>query len=344
VTNLLIVRLSSFGDIVLTEPVARAVKQRYPAGRLWFVTSAEYSGIPALFPSVDAVIPYSKDGGNPELERVAGSTEFHAVIDLQGNLRSRRVTGRLRSKRTVRSRRQRLLRFLSVYLPWVWKGDLRHTVRLYADAAERLGIATSDLVPVVRPRGSDVEKAAGIAGTGPLIGICPGGSSSHKRWGEDKFGELIRCLTGNGRRVLVIGSDADRAVAQAVAGSMGKGDGRVYIGDDIGMIAALLSLCTVTVTNDSGLMHLAGAAGSGVVSIFGPTSPILGFAPMARDAAVVTRGLDCSPCSFHGNKPCKYETRQCLEEISPDEVAGIVDGMIRGGREQDGWQESQSSG
>jgi ADP-heptose:LPS heptosyltransferase len=233
---------------------------------------------------------------------------------------------------------------MSVYMPWVWKGNLKHTVHLYADAARRLGIETRDDVPAVTPPETDLKKAAGSFGPGPFIGICPGGSSRHKRWSEEQFRELVQCLTADGRRVLVIGSDADRAVAESVAAGLSREDGRVYIGNDVGMIAALLSMCAATVTNDSGLMHLAGAVGSGVVSIFGPTSPLLGFTPMARSAVVVTRGLACSPCSFHGNKPCKYETRQCLEEISPVEVAGTVNGMVRDGQRENGWKEGQSGG
>jgi ADP-heptose:LPS heptosyltransferase len=336
VANLLIVRLSSFGDIVLTEPATRAVKQHYPAGRLWFVTSEQYSGIPRLFSSVDSVITYSRGGPNPELDAVARDTEFDAVIDLQGNLRSRRITARLRSRKTVRHRRQQFRRFVSVYLPWIRRENLDHTVQSYAGAVRGLGIEPPDNVPGIEPPGADLKKAVGRFGAGPFIGVCPGGSSPHKRWSEEHFADLIGCFTEKGRRVLIIGSDADRTVAEAVAGSLSGGDVEVYIGNDVGMIAGLLSMCAATVTNDSGLMHLAGAVGSGVVSIFGPTSPLLGFAPMARGAVVVTRGLACSPCSFHGNKPCKYETRQCLEEIDPGEVAGIVNDMVGNGRPESG--------
>ncbi|MFH1313595.1 MAG: glycosyltransferase family 9 protein [Candidatus Eisenbacteria bacterium] len=330
-TNLLIVRLSSFGDIVLTEPVTRAVKQQYQDARLWFVTSAQYSEIPLLFSSVDSVIPYSKGGTNPQLDAVARETQFDAVIDLQGSLRSRRITGELRSGKTVRHRRPRFRRFLSVYMPWLWKGYLDHTVQSYADAARRAGIESHDLVPRVTPPEVDLKKARERFGAGPFIGVCPGGSSPHKRWSEDRFAELVRCLVGDGRQVLIIGSDADRAVAESVVGGLSGEEAGLYISNNIAMIAALLSLCAATVTNDSGLMHLAGAVGSRVVSIFGPTSPLLGFAPMAEGAVVVTRGLSCSPCCFHGNRPCKYETRECLEETDPGEVAGIVADTLREG-------------
>jgi heptosyltransferase-2 len=256
--------------------------------------------------------------------------DFDVVIDLQGNMRSRRITRNVKIGTLVRHRRQRFRRFLTVYAPWIWKGGLKGTVESYADTLKPLGLVPSDLVPVIRPPEERVKEASRSFGAGPFVGICPGGSSSHKRWSEEQFVDLISDLRDSGQFILVLGSEADRPVVEDVVGRADGADAAVYVGNDVGMIAALLSLCAVTVTNDSGLMHLAGAVGSQLVSIFGPTSPLLGFAPVAQGAVIVTRGLTCSPCSYHGNRPCKYGTRQCLEEIDPHEVAGIVSDMAGG--------------
>ena len=200
-TNVLIVRLSSFGDIVLTEPITRAVKRQYPDAHLWFVTSAPYVGIPLLFQAVDSVVPYSRDGSNPELDTLARSARFDAVIDLQNNLRSRRVTRGMRSAKTAGHRRPRFRRFLSVYMPWLWRGYLDHTVQTYADTAARVGIEAHDLVPGVDVPAPDIEAAIERFGPGPFVGICPGGSSSHKRWSEESFTRVIASLIDAGSRV-----------------------------------------------------------------------------------------------------------------------------------------------
>jgi ADP-heptose:LPS heptosyltransferase len=126
---------------------------------------------------VDTVIPYSKDGTNPDMDRIAGSVDFDLVVDLQNSLRSRRTLRAVKSKRTVRFRRQRLLRFFCVYMPWVWKGRLRHTVEAYADTIAPLGVALPDCIPKITVQPGLVDHVGDEFGAGPFIGICPGGSS-----------------------------------------------------------------------------------------------------------------------------------------------------------------------
>jgi ADP-heptose:LPS heptosyltransferase len=323
-SHVVIIRLSSFGDVVLTEPVARTLRERHPAGTLWFVTNSPYSGIPEMFASVDKVIAYSRQGDNRELAEIGNEVVFDLVLDLQNNRRSHGITRMLRARRILRHRKQRFQRLLSVYIPWIWKGRLRHTVESYFDVVAPLGWEAGDLTPVVRPPERSIEQAANCLGEGSFVGICPGGSSEHKRWSSEHFVELISILRSRGQRIALIGSEEDRSPVESILQMAGRDDARAYIGTDVGLIAGLLSLCPVTITNDSGLMHLAAAVGSRVIAIFGPTSPVLGFGPTAQGSVIVTRGLTCSPCSFHGNRPCRYGTRECLEAINPADIADIV--------------------
>ena len=321
----LILRLSSFGDIVLAEPVARRLKETYPACHLSFGTFDEYGGIPSLFPCVDSVVGYSRDLMAIE-PNDSQEVRFDAVIDLQSNLKSRRIIRGLRARRVLRYRRQHIRRFLAVYLPQVWKGKLKHTSELYFDAIRRLGAGPSDSFPRLRVPGEIVEDSAARFGGGPFIGICPGASSRFKMWGVDRFRELIKLLRDQGHGMLVIGSNQDRAMVESTMTGI-TGGASAYVGSDIARLAGLLSLCQLTVGNDSGLLHLAAAVGSRVISMFGPTSPILGFAPLAPGNVAVTRGLACSPCSYHGNRPCRYERMLCMEDIEPSEVASIVNDL-----------------
>lgn len=327
----LILRLSSFGDIVLTEPISRALREHSPGCEICFLTGRQYTGIPELFSSVDRVIPYAKGRTNPEIHRLADAT-YDLIVDLQNNLRSRGITRSLNARTIVKHKRQRFLRFLAVHAPWIWKGQLKTAPATYADTIEPLGIKLTSLVPAVRPPMDGVGRLAESLGERPLIGICPGGSSEHKRWSEANFVALARDLSMAGSRVILVGSEADRPVIETIAASLSKIDIAVHIGNDVGATAALLSRCTVTVSNDSGLMHLAAAVGSSVVAIFGPTSPLLGFAPASAKSVVISHNLECSPCSYHGNRPCKYKTRQCLDAIEPKEIVSAVTAMVKDGR------------
>ncbi len=328
-SNVLVIRLSSFGDVILTEPVTRTLKERYPGCRVTFVTNSDYAAIPSLFSSVDKVVPYLREGSNEALDELSGRMPFELVLDLQNNMRSRRITRRLRAGKVLKHRRQRFLRFLRVHMPRLWKGNLKGAVQTYFDVMSPLGIEPVGLTPRIEAPRSSVEQAKGRLAGGPFIAVCPGGSSEHKRWSTGRFAELVSTLRSRNHAVAVIGSDHDRLPVEAAAGSTGDPQVMTYVGNDIRLMAGLLSICPVTVTNDSGLMHLAAAVGSRVGAIFGSTSPALGFAPTARGCRVISLDLGCSPCSYHGTVPCRFGTRECFEEITVAMVADTVEGMLK---------------
>lgn len=331
-----VVRLSSFGDVVLTEPVTRGLKAGFPGARIWFITRAEYAQVPALFEAVDEVIPYKRQGANEEISRLGGTVTFEAVIDLQNNMRSRALCRDLKKARLVRYSRPVLKRFLLVKMPWLYRADLRHTIDLYGDALGRLGASLVDRVPRVKVGEGALDEALKSPGPAPAaatrVALCPGGSSDYKRWPESHFAGLADLLAASGREVVILGSEEDRRVVEIVA-ARADSSPAVVVTPNVSRLAASLSKAAVTVTNDSGLMHLAAAAGSRVVAIFGPTSPALGFAPLGEGHIVAGLGLSCGPCSYHGNRPCRLKRRVCMEDLMPAEVLGAVETALEeGGR------------
>jgi ADP-heptose:LPS heptosyltransferase len=325
--DILVVRLSSFGDIVLSEPVTRVLKQRYPASRVVFAAGRAYAGLPGLFDSVDRVWAHPPDLADRDPGKKPPARSFDLVVDLQANRRSRGLLRDIRAGRVLTYKRPRWGRFFTVYLPWLWKGPQPRTVETYFRTLRPLGIPYSGETPRLKPPESALAWARSDVGEGPFVGVCPGSSSSHKSWGEKRFVELVRMLAPR-RKVLLVGSEDDRPAVEAILTETAGLDVGAYAGTDVGVIASYLALCKTTVTNDSGLMHLAGAVGSRPVAIFGPTSPLLGFAPAAEGAVVLTLGLACSPCSFHGNRACRLDRRYCMEGITPAYVASVVNGMM----------------
>ncbi|KPK69796.1 hypothetical protein AMJ82_04700, partial [candidate division TA06 bacterium SM23_40] len=112
----------------------------------------------------------------------------------------------------------------------------------------------------------------------------------------------------------------ERALTDEVASMMGKRAivtaGRTTVGE----LAAVLARCRVLVTNDSGPMHVATGVGTPVVAIFGATTPELGFAPLGERDIIVSRSLECRPCSLHGSERCPVGTFECMEGIEAQEV------------------------
>ncbi len=325
--RILVIRLGSFGDIILTEPVTRALKRAFPDSQVWFLTKSEFCDLPDMFAGVDRVLGYCKQSPLSSVTAATRGECFDLIVDLQNNLRSLIIAHLLKAKRRVRYRRQLLKRFLLVYMPWLWKGRLKHTLDLYSQALTKVELEADD-IPRIKPPPQHLEKVSKELGSTTWIGLCPGGSSSHKRWGSERFGELAKLLTKLGKKTVIVGSFLDaNEVDESVKVTYGDTI-RALVTNDFKELAAVLASCKVVVTNDSGLMHLAAAVGTKVVAIFGPTSPDLGFSPLSPWTTIIHRDMDCSPCSYHGNRPCRRKNRECLDLIEPAEVADLVNQLL----------------
>jgi heptosyltransferase II len=158
-----------------------------------------------------------------------------------------------------------------------------------------------------------------VAGTGLVI-LCPGAEfGPAKRWPEEHYAAVARHLLAAGRPVWLLGSPKDGGVCAAIAAAApGAVDlaGRTRLLDAVD----LLSLASVVVCNDSGLMHVAGALGVRVVAVFGSTSPEF-TPPLGEGAAVVRLGLDCSPCF---ERECPLGHLRCLVDLEPERVIRLL--------------------
>ncbi|RMG49529.1 MAG: lipopolysaccharide heptosyltransferase II [Gammaproteobacteria bacterium] len=164
-------------------------------------------------------------------------------------------------------------------------------------------------------RARAVAERHGIDPQRPLVALAPGAEyGPAKRWPMGHFVTLARELLGKGDQVMVLGSQKDHELTHPLRALSGVHDltGRTTLGEAVD----LLSLARVTVTNDSGLMHVAAAVDSAVVALYGSSDP--GFTPPLTERARILRlGLDCSPCF---ERECPLGHTRCLTDIRPAQV------------------------
>jgi len=164
----------------------------------------------------------------------------------------------------------------------------------------------------------DFLSAAGL-GKGPLVGINPGAAyGDAKRWFPDRFAAAVdRLIERFGGSAVIVGGDKDRAIEAEVARSMRTKPIRAAGATTIKRLIALISRCTLFVTNDSGPMHIAAALGVPVVAVFGPTNPDT-TSPMAQPgrSAVVWHEFECSRCLL---RTCPID-RRCMKSVTASEV------------------------
>lgn len=210
------------------------------------------------------------------------------------------------------------------------KAVLRSTAERYC----ALGPVENASEVVVRHPSLDIDVAnrkrcvdeLGLSTATPVVALCPGAAfGPSKRWPTEYFSAVAEALITAGHQVWIIGSAAEQEAANRIAAAVPATHnlcGRTRLVDAID----LLSLAAVTVSNDSGLMHVASAVGSHVVALYGSTPPW--FAPPLTERSTVRyRDLECSPCF---ERSCPLRHHDCLRGISAESVLDDVRAVLQG--------------
>ncbi|HLG05121.1 MAG TPA: glycosyltransferase family 9 protein [Gemmatimonadales bacterium] len=335
--DILIIRLSSIGDILLTTPLLRGLRERHPEARITYVTSARFVSLLEHNPRITRVVGWERETGLRGLGAAvrqsggaAGAARgggFTHRLDLQDSLRTRalrwQVGGRWRTYPKHRVARAAMIRWKRD-----WYRDRRPVAERYFDAAGDLGVSPDDgSLEIFLPR-SATEAADALLRESPaasqqLIAIAPGASRFTKRWPMHHWTALTRRLAEQGNTVVVIGGTMDREAAGEIAASA-NGPAISAAGLDLPSTAALLKRCRALIAGDTGQMHLATAVGTPVLALFGPTVEAFGFFPYHAKAAVLQADLPCRPCSSHGSSACPLRHHRCLQDLRPAEVLAAL--------------------
>jgi lipopolysaccharide heptosyltransferase II len=326
--NILAVRFSSLGDLVLTTPLFRAVKRAHPSARITLLTRAEYVPLFAHSPRIARVIGW--DGETPigEVARELRKTAWTHRLDLHGSMRSF-VVRRLVGGRWHGYPKRRLARAIQIRFKKDVYRDRRHVVERYFDAATGLGLAPDDQPPEVfvameaAGAADRFLRESGVANR-TLVALVPGAAHFTKRWPEHHWVALTELLTTKGLAVMILGGKADIEVGARLARVAGQHGVNAAGQFDLGGTAALLKRARCAVAGDTGVMHLATAVQTPVVTLLGPTVREFGFTPYNARSTIVERDLDCRPCSKMGGPVCPLGHHHCLEWIAAEEVAEAV--------------------
>jgi heptosyltransferase-2 len=332
--NILLIRFSSIGDILLTTPLIRALRQRHPAAAIAVLTKEPFVPLLADNPRLTEVIGFRT--GEP-LDRLAAGLRARAfthVLDLHGSLRSRALRYLVRGPEWHGYRNHRVAREILIrYKRNVYPRDVPVPER-YFDAARTLDVRPDGEAPeFFLARQSHDDAAAWLLDSGlpadrPLVALAPGAAHNTKRWPVEYWQDLATRLVAAGFAVVTVGGPDDTAAATAVARAAGPAGASAAGRFGLQGTGALLSRCRGLVSGDTGVMHMATGVGTPVVALFGPTVRPFGFFPYSRKAIVLERDLDCRPCTAHGSERCPLGHHRCLRDIVPGEVADVLQRMV----------------
>lgn len=329
--NILAIRLSSLGDVVLATSALRWLKERRPGARITFLTKAAFAPLLEGHPDIDALwVLDNGDRGLTGAWRMASrihAARFDAVLDLHASLRSR-FFGAASGARVARQKAyawNRRLRVWAKFLKLPQPPDV--TLRGVQAAAELIREGAPDFAPeprlAVSPGAAawadDFISKSGL--TAPIIAVAPGASHATKRWPAERIADAV------GRPCLIIGGGGDVAPARLVAAAL-PGSAVAAGLTSPQQLAALLARSSVLLCNDSGPMHVARALGVPVVALFGPTIEAFGFFPRGPRDRVISLPLPCKPCSVHGTEKCPITTHACMTSISSVDVSKALHAIL----------------
>ncbi len=318
IKKILIIRLSSLGDILLATPLIRTIKKQYPYIQIDFVMKEQYTDLLKFNPYISNLLIYNPESVSKTRDVIL-QNKYDLIIDLQKNFRSKALaegTGANILKFNKRS----LDKFLLVSFKINRLTKAPPIPQRYASDAgiqldnEGLDLFTNGIISVLPEQGHR------------YIGLAPGARHFTKRWPEEYYAELGHSLQRDGYTVVLFGGKDDKELCARLSKAI-ENSINLCSDNDILQTAADMKLCKAVVCNDSGLMHTACAVRVPVLSIFGSTVKEFGFAPYnSRSLVLENKLLSCRPCSHIGRSRCPKGHFKCMLEISPvDAYKNLMD-------------------
>jgi heptosyltransferase I len=310
-------------------PVAAALRRRYPRATIDWLVARKHREILELVPVVDRVIALgdwtSWPGIVGELRRAA----YDVAIDLQGLLKSAALARSSGARRVVgfppghvRERLASVFYKETVSPPT----SAVHVVQQNLALVAPLGIESTDLEFPIRETPSAAADEVLERTGGRYVLINPGAAWPNKRWPPERFGAAAAAIRRtHGLESVVIWGPGERLLAESVV-ARSLGAASVAPPTSIGDLAALARRAILMISGDTGPMHVAAAAGTPIVGIYGPTRPQRN-GPWSPADVCVSRD---SVCQCHHLRRCRLET-MCLVDVQVEEVVEAVTRRLAAG-------------
>lgn len=343
--NILVIRLSSLGDVLMSLPAVKAMKDNNASARISWLVEGSVGELLSYQNFIDEVIQFPRGHIEREIKRgnlISAAkemnvfmrrlrkTKYDLIVDFHGIIKSALLS--------MLAPGQRRVGFGKIFAKE--KSHFFYHERIEAEEKRLHKVERNMLLPsylgtngtipeitltVPEDVNGYIERFFSENGiTAPIFAINPFSSqgSKFKRWRIERYGELIKKIRNEmHRNVLILWGPGEEEEAKRLQQMAGKG---VFLScpTNVPQLFALLNRVDMYIGGDTGVMHLAVFARKPVVAIFGPTD-VLVNAPYGSPHRIVRKELPCSPCK---NKDC--QDRRCLEEITVEEVFEAVRDMM----------------
>ncbi len=338
VREVLVIRTAYIGDVVMTLPLLKPLRERFPQARISFLTGTRATAVLENNPYLDTIIGYDPFwfyptgvAGYRTFIRNLRRTPFDLVIEARADIRELLFLVRpLKAKHKVSYAVGGGGYLLTDVVPY---GGLKHKVEYHLDIARYLGCQEGPVEWGINLRGeekSKVDEVLGQAGiSGPFIAVHPGSRLPLKTWFPDRYAALCDDLgTRQGLPIVLLGSPDERPLVDRIAGAANRGTVVNLAGAlNLRELAGVLARATLLVCNDSSPMHIGAAMKTPTVAIFGPSKSIE-TGPYGVPSRVVEKDY---PCRFACDEnSCRNAARPhgCMRDIAVDDVLHAAEDLL----------------
>lgn len=327
--KILVIRFSSIGDIVLTSPIVRCIKEQTQA-EVHFLTKRKFISLLEVNPYIDHIHTIEKS--IKEVDKSLLAEGFDFVVDLHKNIRSKLLCWKLGVPNSSYSKLN-LQKWLLINLN-VDKLPRIHVVDRYFEAVKSINVYNDgegmDFYISEKNRHSLASKTSSLSK--PYIVISLGASYLTKRL---SLSVLKKILNQQNHSFVLIGGKDCKELAQTLE--------KTYLSKVCNLVgvlnlqesAALIEKAKFVITGDTGMMHISAALNKKVMMIWGSTLPKFGFEPYYgsnhsnKHINLEVNGLSCRPCSKHGKHNCPKGHFKCMEDHSPTRLNQAFDRLIK---------------
>lgn len=320
----LIIRLSSIGDIVLTSPVVRCLRQQVPDAEVHFLVKSKFLSVVQHNPYIDKVqvLAQSWELMIEELK----TEEYDYIIDLHHNSKTLRIKSALKVK-AFSFYKLNIQKYLLTALKINLLPTL-HIVDRYMDTLKSFGVKNDGkgldyfISEKEKTSKSDIPASHGAG----YYALVIGAAHATKKWPVHKWKAFCEKI---GHPVILLGGNEDKEAGEQIASvdpiKVYNACGKFSLNES----ADLINKAKLVVSHDTGLMHIAAAYKKPIISLWGNTVPAFGMTPYYGNAMIAqqqleVKGLWCRPCSKIGYAKCPLGHFKCMEKIAVEEVLGAV--------------------
>jgi ADP-heptose:LPS heptosyltransferase len=317
--KVLIVRFSSIGDIVLTTPIIRCLKQQLKDVEVHYITKRKFNSVVQHNPYIDKI--YSIDKSTDEVIDALKSENYDYIIDLHHNIRTFKLKQQL-SKKAFAFDKLNWKKFLVVNFK-INKLPNIHIVDRYFETIKSLGVVNDNkgLDYFITDKDEvDIKQVFPLSFHSGYYCLVVGGSYFTKQIPLHKMKEICEKST---KPLILLGGKEDKEIANQLHQMFPQTTFNSCGEFNLNQSASVIKQSEKVITSDTGLMHIASAYKKEIISLWGNTIPEFGmypYLPGFNSRILEVKNLSCRPCSKLGHKKCPKGHFKCMNDIEISEI------------------------